>query len=95
MGHPQLTTPMQVENSTCDEIMTQKNTTKTLQGIIHAFYWVIDRSNQKHFVMFWKPQVRNLGGCFTKHHSSEHHKGMIPVDLNCLNIRQASARICY
>ena len=59
------------------------------------FYWVRDRFKQKHFELFWKLGVSNLGGYFTKHHLPEHHKGVIPVYLHCPKIRQDSARVFY
>ena len=40
------------------------------------FYWVVDIFKQKHFGIFWKPGLRNLGGYFTKHQLPAHHKVM-------------------
>ena len=59
------------------------------------FYWVIDRVKQKHFGIFWKPIVSNLGGYFTEHHSPAHHKVIIPVYLHCPDRGQDSTRVRY
>ena len=59
------------------------------------FYWVRDRVKQRHFYIFWKPGLRNLGGYFTKHKYPEHNNGMIPVYLNFPNNRHNSERVCY
>ena len=58
------------------------------------FYWSRDGVKQKHFEVFWKPGMSNLGEFFTKHNSEEHHKGVRPIYLHCRNVGQASARVC-
>ena len=59
------------------------------------FYWVRDRVKLKHFDVFWRPGVSNLGGYFTKQHLLEHQKLMRLVYLYCLNSGQDSASVCY
>ena len=59
------------------------------------FYWVINRSKQKYFDMFWEPVVSNLGNYFTKHHLPAHQKGMITVYLHCSKSRKASSTFWY
>ena len=49
----------------------------------------------KHYDVFWKPGVSNLGDYFTKHHSPAHHKGMIPLYLHFSNSKKAYTRVCY
>ena len=58
------------------------------------FYWAGDRVKQKHFDIFWKPGVINLGGYFNKHHSPAHNKVTRLIYLQCPNIRKDSARVC-
>ena len=58
------------------------------------FYWVRDQV-KKHFDMFCKPGVSNLGDFFNKHNSTAHHKVMIPVNLLCHNSVQPSSRVRY
>ena len=43
MGHPQLHTPIQVEKSTCDEIMNRKTQQKLSKSTDMQFYWVRDK----------------------------------------------------
>ena len=40
------------------------------------FYWIQDRTQQKHFLIYWKPGSTNLGDYHTKHHPASHHRLM-------------------
>ena len=77
MGHPKPTILMQVENPTCDGIMNRK---------VQQIYEVIYRVEQKHFDMFWKPGLNNLGDYFTKNHSPVHQKRMIQYIYTILTV---------
>ena len=65
---------MQIDNSAYDGIMNRNIQQKCSIAMYVKFYWVIDSVKKKHFEVFWKPVVINLGGYFTKHHSPSHHK---------------------
>ena len=95
MGHPRSDTPMQVGNSTFDDIMNIEIHQKFSNSISILFYWMKDRVKQKHFDAFWKAGVNNLGGYFNKHHSPAHQKIIIPIYLQYPNILYASASVCY
>ena len=94
MRHPQTATPIQVDNSTCDGIMSSKIQQKLSKAMEMYLYWVRDTVKQKHFDVFWKPGVINLGDYFTKHHSSTYHKGMLPIYLHCPDIGQGYKKVC-
>eukprot|EP00957_Ditylum_brightwellii_P165478 12598604-Ditylum_brightwellii.AAC.1 len=38
------------------------------------FYWVRDCCTQKHFIVYWAPGEKNLGGYHTKLHPTPQHK---------------------
>ena len=52
MGHPQLATPMQVENPTCGVIMKSKIQQKYSMAMDMRFYWVRDRVKQNTLTYF-------------------------------------------
>ena len=93
MVHTQPATPMQVDSNS-DGIMIFKIQQKRSKSMDIHFYWLINIVKQKHFEVFCKPGLRYLGDYFTKHHSPAYHKGMRPIYLYCLNIGEASARVC-
>ena len=45
--------------------------------------------------MFWKPVIRIIQDCFTKHHLPAYHKFMRLVYLNFPKIGQAYTKVCY
>ena len=54
MGHPQLATPMLVENSNCDINMETKLQQKIPRDMDVRFNWVRDRVKQKTLTYFGK-----------------------------------------
>ena len=46
------------------------------------FYWIQDRTQQKQFLIYWKPCSTNLGNYHTKHHPASHHRLMRPTYLH-------------
>ena len=43
------------------------------------FYWLLDRSAQKQFKIYWERGIKNLADYFSKHHSAKHHKQLRPI----------------
>ena len=37
------------------------------------FHWLRCRTNQKQFIIYWKPGEDNNADYFTKHHAPKHH----------------------
>ena len=43
------------------------------------FYWLRDRTMQKHFHIYWEPGKHNLADLPTKHHAGSHHRRVRPI----------------
>jgi hypothetical protein len=82
MGHPQPTTPMQVDNSTANGILNGTVKQQRSCAMDMRFYWMKDRTQQGQFNVFWAPGRDNLADYFTKHHSPAHHRLMRPQYLH-------------
>jgi hypothetical protein len=67
MGHPQLATPMQTDNTTAHGILCGTCKQQRSKSIDMRFYWVRNRAQQGQFDIGWGPSAQNLGDCFTKH----------------------------
>ena len=65
MIHLQPSKTIQAEKPTYYGIMDYKIQQKQSNAMGMHFYWVRDRVKQKHFDVFWKPGVSNLGDYFT------------------------------
>jgi hypothetical protein len=76
MGHPQHVTPMQTDNTTAHGILRGTFKKQRSKAIYTRFFWVRDRAQQQQFDIGWGPSAHKLGGYFTKHHTSAHHKGI-------------------
>ena len=53
MGHPQLPTPVQVDNSNALGIATGTIKQRKSKAMDMRFYWIRDRSNQDQFNIYW------------------------------------------
>jgi hypothetical protein len=60
MGHPQPVTPMQVDNSTANGILTGTVKQQRSRAMDMRFYWMKDRTQQGQFNVFWAPGRDNL-----------------------------------
>eukprot|EP00957_Ditylum_brightwellii_P131403 10021228-Ditylum_brightwellii.AAC.2 len=76
MGHPQLPTPVMLDNSMACRIVNKMVKQCHTCTIGMRFYWVRDHCSKKYFIMYWVPGEQNLGEYHTKHHSTLHHKKM-------------------
>ena len=61
MGHYQLPTPVQVDNSTALGISTGTIKQRKSKAMDMRFYWIRDRSNQEQFNIYSKPSSTNRG----------------------------------
>ena len=61
LGHPQPTTPMQVDNTTAVGFTNNTIKQKRSNSIDMRFYWIRDRSCQGHFKIYRGPGSTNLG----------------------------------
>ena len=74
LGHPQTTTPVQVDNSTADNFANNKLKQQRSRAIDMRFYWVQDRVKQGQFHIYWAPGSINLADYYTKHFSAADHR---------------------
>ena len=82
LDHPQPPTPMQGDNSTAQGIANETIKQKRSKAIDMRFYWIIDRTRQGQFIIFWRPGSTNRGDYHTKHHSPAHHREVRPYYLH-------------
>ena len=80
--HPQPATPIQVDNSITDSFANDTIKKKRLKAIDMRFYWILDRTIQDRFLIYWHTGITNLGNYHTKHHSPAHHQLMQPTYLH-------------
>jgi hypothetical protein len=73
LGHPQLPTPMQTDNTTALEVVNQ-NVMKKMKSMDIKYHWLQCRISQKQFQHYWAAGKLNLGNYFTKHHLAIHHQ---------------------
>jgi len=81
LGHPQLATPLQTDNSTACGIINDTVKQKRSKAIDMQFYWIRDRTCQGQFYIFWRPGNTNRADYFSKHHPAKHHQAMRPSYL--------------
>jgi hypothetical protein len=76
LGHPQLPTPMETDNTTATGYSNGTVKQKRIKAMDMRFYWIKDRVKQGQFNVYWGPGYQKLADYFTKHHSPAHHKRM-------------------
>jgi hypothetical protein len=81
LGHPQPPTPMQADNKTTHNLLTNKIMPKALKAMDMRFHWLQCREAQGQFRYYWTPGTQNLADYFTKHHPASHHKANRPTFL--------------
>jgi hypothetical protein len=80
LGHPQLPTPMQMDNTTTLGVVNQ-NVMKKMKPMDMKYHWLQCRINQKQFQHYWAAGKLNLGDYFTKHHPVIHHQATMGTFL--------------
>jgi hypothetical protein len=55
LGHPQPTTPMQIDNKTANDLLTNKIIPKALNAMDMRFHWLQCRNAQGQFKYYWRP----------------------------------------
>ena len=66
MGHPQPPTPIEVDNSTAVRFENKQIKQQKSKSMDMRYYLIQDRVAQKHFQVYWRPGLTNLGDYFTK-----------------------------
>ena len=86
MVHPQPPTPLQTDNTTARDIVTNTVKQRKTRAMDMRFYWLRDRRLQRKYHIYWGSSVNNLGDYYTKHHPPVHHQKLRPSILNCNNV---------
>ncbi len=81
LSHPQPPTPMQTDNKTAHDLLTNKIMPKALKAMDMGFHWLQCCKAQGQFRYYWRPGTQNLADYFTKHHPASHHKANRPTFL--------------
>ena len=81
LGHPQPRTPIQTDNKTANDLLTNQIMPKALKAMDMRFHWLRCRDAQGQFCYYWRPGTHNLADYFTKHHPASHHKASRPTYL--------------
>jgi hypothetical protein len=81
LGHPQLQTPIQMDNSTAHALLTNKILPKALKAMDMQFHWLQCCDVQDQYQFYWRPGTQNLADYWTKHHPASHHKSFHPQIL--------------
>jgi hypothetical protein len=76
MGHPQMATPIQTDNSTAAGVINNTVQPKRTKTMDMRFHWLRDRETLKQFRIYWRLGKQNLADYWTKHHPAAHHKNM-------------------
>ena len=81
MGHRQLRTIMQTDNTAAHSVITsnvQQNYTKAMDMRYHC---LCCRDSQEQFNYYWRPGSQNWADYWTKHFPESHHINMSPEFL--------------
>jgi hypothetical protein len=81
LGHPQMQTPMQTNNSTAHALLTNKILPKALKAMDMQFHWLRCHNAQGQFRYYWRPGTQNLADYWTKHHPASYHTEFCPQIL--------------
>jgi hypothetical protein len=79
--HPQPPTPIQTDNKTANDLLTNKIIPKAIKAMDMHFHWVQCHKAQGQFRYYWRPGSQNLPDYFTKHHPASHHRVNRPIFL--------------
>ena len=81
LGHPQPSTPVQLDNSTASGFANDTIKQKRSKAIDMRYYWLQDRVLLGEFLVYWRPGSENIADYLTKHHSPAHHRLMRGIYL--------------
>jgi hypothetical protein len=81
LGPPQPPTPMQTDNKTAHDLLTNKIMPKALKAMDMLFHWLQCRKAQGQFRYYWRLGTQNLADYFIKHHPASCHKANKPTFL--------------
>ena len=74
MNHPQLSTPIAIDNTTTIGFFHNIMVMRTSNSWNINLYWLRYKEAQKYFDLLWEKGSGNKEGYFTKHHPTIHHR---------------------
>ena len=81
MGHPQLPTPVQTDNSTAEGVINSRVRPKRTKAMDMRFHWLRDRGTRGQFRFYWRPGTSMIADYWSKHHPPAHHRNKRPEIL--------------
>jgi hypothetical protein len=81
LGHPKPPTPIQTDNNTAIDLLTNKSMPKAFKAMDMRFHWLRCCKAHGQLRYYWRPGTQNLADYFTKHHPASHHKANRPTFL--------------
>ena len=78
MGHPQPSTPIHINNSTCVEIVNNTQKRSESRAMYGKYLWLLDCDAQKEFSFHQHPGQGNFGDHPSKAHTGTIHKHVRP-----------------
>ena len=79
LGFPQGPTPIQTDNTTAAGIANRTVRLRRSKAMAMRYFWVQDRSDDGHFLIYWDKGVLNLADYYTKHFPVSHHRAVRPT----------------
>ena len=74
LGFLQSPTPIKIDNSSEEGIVTATVIQKRSKAMDMRFYWMEEMVKQRDLFVYWKPGSKNMGGYFKNNHPPHHHK---------------------
>ena len=72
---------IKTNNSTAYGIMNKTIKRKRSKSFDMKFWWLVDRVEQGHFIVYWAPGILSLADYFTKRHPPSHHRMLRAIYL--------------
>jgi hypothetical protein len=78
LSYTQPSTPIQTDNKTAHDLLTNKIIPKAFKAMDMHFNWLQCHEAQGQFRYYWRTGTQNSADYFSKHHPASHHKANRP-----------------
>ena len=85
MGHPQPSTPIHIDNSTCVEIVNGAIKRERSRARENRYFWLLDQEAHKYFQFCHHPGAENMGDYPSKTHTGPIHEHVRPWVMQMKN----------
>ena len=82
LQHPQQPVPIKTDNTTAAKFANRDIKHRLTKHMDMRYYWIVDRSDQGQFIVYWAPGCENLADYFSKHHHPIIHRRARPLYLH-------------